>query len=379
MPSNQAAWLTAKSATPVVVKSAPYTKPGADEIVVKNLALAINPVDWIKQVGGNMLFSWLGYPLILGSDVAGEVVEVGPGVNRFRAGDRVLGHAVGMDKRSNKTSEGGFQQYTVLRTNLASPIPSSMSYESACVLPLCLSTAACGLFMKDFLALQYPTSSKTRTPTGQTLLVWGGSTGVGSNAIQLAVAAGYDVITTCSPRNFAYVRQLGACEVFDYSSKSVVADLVHAFQDRVAAGALAVGNNSTEGCVAVLAAATTKASGGRNFVAQATPTMPAAMDEVLGSARGFVAALPAIVWTNVSLMARRRVGCVRTKFISGSDLMANEVGRVVYEDFLPDALARGEYVAAPEPLVVGRGLEFVQEAMDLNRKGVSAKKVVVAL
>jgi NADPH:quinone reductase-like Zn-dependent oxidoreductase len=54
---------------------------------------------------------------------------------RFKVGDRVIGHAVGMDQRSNKSSEGAFQEYTVIRTSLASPIPDSMSYESACVLP----------------------------------------------------------------------------------------------------------------------------------------------------------------------------------------------------------------------------------------------------
>ncbi|KAI9876490.1 MAG: hypothetical protein M1830_006386, partial [Pleopsidium flavum] len=55
------------------------------------------------------------------------------------------------------------------------------------------------------------------------------------------------------------------------------------------------------------------------------------------------------------------------------------VSRAVYEDFLPAALAQGKYIAAPEPHVVGKGLEHLQEAMELNKKGVSAKKVVVSL
>lgn len=181
MPSNQAAWLSAKSARPLEIKSAPYTPPGPNEIVVKNHAIAINPLEWIKQIAGNYIFSWIKYPFIMGSDLAGEVFVVGKGVTRFKVGDRVIGHAVGMDPKSNKSSEGAFQEYTVIRTNLASPIPDSLSYEDACVLPLCASTAACGLFMKDFLALQYPTVSPK--PTGKTLLIWGGSTSVGSNAI----------------------------------------------------------------------------------------------------------------------------------------------------------------------------------------------------
>jgi NADPH:quinone reductase-like Zn-dependent oxidoreductase len=146
MPSNQAAWLPAKC-SPLEVKIATYTPPGENEIVVKNGAVAINPLDWFKQDAGDMMFSWIKYPFIIGSDLAGEVVDVGKAVTRFKIGDRVIGHTVGMDQRSNKSSEGAFQEHTVIRTNLASPIHDSISYESACVLPLGMSTAACGLVM----------------------------------------------------------------------------------------------------------------------------------------------------------------------------------------------------------------------------------------
>jgi len=60
-------------------------------------------------------------------------------------------------------------------------------------------------------------------------------------------------------------------------------------------------------------------------------------------------------------------------------LKKNEVSKVIYEDFLPQALADGRYVAAPDPYVVGTGLECVQTGFDAQRKGVSAKKVVVSL
>lgn len=70
---------------------------------------------------------------------------------------------------------------------------------------------------------------------------------------------------------------------------------------------------------------------------------------------------------------------IRTKFIFGSSLMYNEVSRVIFEDFLPGALAEGRYLAAPEPRVVGRGLEYVQDGFDVQKQGVSAKKVVVSL
>ena len=76
--------------------------------------MAINPIDWIKQVAGDFVFSYIEYPFVLGSDLAGEVVEVGQGVSRFRVGDRVLGHAAGTDPKRNSAAEGSFQEYTVV-------------------------------------------------------------------------------------------------------------------------------------------------------------------------------------------------------------------------------------------------------------------------
>lgn len=100
---------------------------------------------------------------------------------------------------------------------MASLIPSTLFYESAAIIPLGLATAACGLFQKDHLAREYLSISSK--PTGKALLVWGGSTSVDSNAIQLAVAGSYEVLTTASPKNFDYVKKLGASQVFDYNSK----------------------------------------------------------------------------------------------------------------------------------------------------------------
>src|ERR1700710_346772 len=84
MPSNHAAWLTSKSAKALEVGPAPYTSPGEHEIIFKNGAVAVNPVDSFKQIVGDMMFSWVRYPFIQGHDLAGEIVEVGKGVTRFK-------------------------------------------------------------------------------------------------------------------------------------------------------------------------------------------------------------------------------------------------------------------------------------------------------
>lgn len=348
MPSNAAAWLTAAKANPLEVKSAPYTSPGENEIVVKNGAVAINPVDWAIQDMGEALFSGLAYPRVLGNDVAGEVVEIGSNVSRYKIGDRVLGLAI--SSTNEHSSEGAFQAYTVLQAHITSPIPSSLSYESAAVIPLGLSTAACGLFQKDHLALEYPSMSPK--PTGKPLLIWGGSTSVGSNAIQLAVAAGYEVVTTASPKNFEYVKKLGASQVFDYNSKTVVADVIEAFKGKTIAGALAIGNALAVG----------------NGTAAAEACL-----EIVAKSKG-------IKFVSMTLRVPEELPSgVGAKFIFGSNLKDNEVGNVIYTDFLPKALAEGRFMAAPDPQVVGKGLEYIQAALDLQKKGVSAKKVVVSL
>ncbi len=208
-PSNRAAYLVSAKKSPLEVKSAPYTKPGPKEITIKNHAVATNPLDFIKQTVGDLLYDWLKYPIILGSDVAGEIVEVGKDVTRFKVGDRVVGHSVGMAKKHNSHALCGYQEYVNLLPHMTSHIPDRLPYENAAVIPLGLSTAACALFQKDQLALQYPSSPAAKS-TGKTVLIWGGSTSVGANAIQLSIAAGYEVITTCSPRNFDFVKRLGA-------------------------------------------------------------------------------------------------------------------------------------------------------------------------
>ena len=373
MPTNTAAWIKAKKAR-LDVGPAPYTAPGDDQIVVRNYAVAINPLDWIIQVAGNVAYRWLKYPTVLGSDVAGEVVEVGQAVTRFRVGDRVLGHAVGSDKDSNNAAEGGFQLYTVVLERMAAPIPDAMAFEDAAVLPLGVSTAACGLFQKDQLGLRYP--SANAVPTGETLLVWGGSTSVGSNAIQLAVAAGYEVITTSSPRNFEYVKSLGASQVFDYNSPTVVPDIIAAFKGRTLAGAIAFGTTSAPACVRIVGAC----EKGNKFVSIGSP--PVSFESLAGDSHGrfdLLRLVRRLVTSNVALQVNARRRGIRSKYIFGTTLKANEVSLAIYRDFLPAALADGRYVAAPKPSVVGNGVGDFQQAMDIQLKGVSAAKVVVAL
>lgn len=340
MSNNTAAYLTAAKAHPFELKPVPTWKPDANEILIQNRAIAINPID-----GSLQRFAWLPmqYPTILGQDVAGEVIAIGSNVTAFKTGDRVLGHAMGM--ATKRPQDAGFQTHTILDERMASIIPDDVPFENAVVVPLGLSTAACGLFQEaPFLGLQLP-AEPARKPTGKTVLVWGGASSVGSNGIQLARAAGYEVIATASAKNFEYVKQLGASEVFDYKSESVVDDLVEAFKGRTFAGVLdCIGFEAAKLSVEVV-----KRVAGRGAVA---------------STKGGVDDLPE--------------GVTLTK-IFGITLRDNGVGKAVYADYLPQALAKGSFVPSPEPLVQGNGLEHVQAGIDRLMEGVSAAKVVVTI
>ncbi|KAI1170700.1 zinc-binding oxidoreductase CipB [Nemania sp. FL0916] len=337
--TNAAAFITEAKAHPYVVKPAPVWTPGPNEILLKNEAVAINPVDGNLQYGA---IYPLNYPTVLGQDVAGVVAAVGPDVTRFKVGDRVVGHATSMV--SGRQQDGGFQLHTTLLTNMACPIPANMSYEAAVVLPLGLSTATAGLFQKSYLNLQFPTEP-ARQPTGKTLLVWGGASSVGSNAIQLGIAAGYEVITTASAHNFDYVKKLGASQVFDYNSPTVHEDLLDAFKSKTLAGVMdCIGSPAWAICVDVASK-----TPGNKLVATAKRGFP---DPPEG----------------VTLQA-----------VFGLTIKDDESSKAIYEEFLPKALETGSYKPAPEPFIAGQGLESIQAAVDLHRAGVSARKVVVKL
>jgi NADPH:quinone reductase-like Zn-dependent oxidoreductase len=185
----------------------------------------------------------------------------------------------------------------------------------------------------------------------ETVLVWGGSTSVGSNAIQLARNAGYRVVATASPRNFDYVRSLGAAEAVDYRSPAAVDEVVDRIGDSPLAGTLAIGSGSLPKAVAIASRTT-----GSKRVASAQPALLA----------------------RIQSWRAPRLG-VRVSGIWGGTLKDNEVGPAIYVDFIPTALATGAYRAAPDATVVGDGLVRIPDALRQLRGGVSAKKLVVTV
>ena len=111
-------------------------------------------------------------------------------------GDRIAG----VNRGSNQTEseDGAFGEYCVVKEGLTFKVPEQMSDEQAATVGVAVTTIASGLYNK----LGTPMPGSGKNGEGQWLLVYGGSTAMGSLAIQSAVLSGYKVVATCSPRNF---------------------------------------------------------------------------------------------------------------------------------------------------------------------------------
>jgi NADPH:quinone reductase-like Zn-dependent oxidoreductase len=373
IPKNEAAWLTAEHGS-LEVKEAPYTQPAAGEILVRNHAVAVNPVDWMIPYLGKRLFAWIKYPFILGSDLAGEVTAIGGGITNVKVGDRVLAFAAGTAKQRNRAVESAFQVYTIVSPHLVTNIPDNMPYAEAAVVPLGITTAACGLFQSDALSLKRP--SADAEPTGQWVLISGGATSVGSNAIQLAVAAGYSVVTTASPKNFEFVKSLGAAHVFDYKSKDIVRNIVAVLKGKDVAGALSIAAGSTPACIDILAQCK-----GRKFVANISS--PISFESLPNGKKMTLPVVlklaPGLLKSSIQIWFKSQRHKITVKFFDASSMIDNDLSRYIYQDFLGNALAMQTFRPSPPPMIAGSSLHDIQKAFDIQRSGVSAAKVVVTL
>ena len=139
--SNLAAILEEAKAN-LTVGERPIPKPGPSDVLVRNHAVATNPVDWKMQQSGDFIET---YPIVLGSDVSGVVDAVGSDVKHFQKGDRVTGFADVL--LSKDPQNGAFQQYTIVKDCALAKIPNSMSFEQGSVLPMSVATSAVAMFL----------------------------------------------------------------------------------------------------------------------------------------------------------------------------------------------------------------------------------------
>ncbi|EHK97054.1 GroES-like protein [Glarea lozoyensis ATCC 20868] len=337
--TNQAAWLDGTGQT-FRVGSAEMPNIDANEVLIKNCAIAINPIDWKVRDYGWLIKHW---PTILGSDAAGVVIDVGSEVHNFKKGDRVIGHGISMI--SQKPKHGTFQHYVAFEAPKVAKIPDSMSFNDACVLPLAFDTAATGLFKdhdKGYLGLEFPSISAN--PSDKKLIIYGGSSSVGALAIQLAVAAGAYVVAIASRKNFDFCRSCGAHEVFDYNDPTVVDEVVQAVKSGKPTDFVGIFDTISQ---------------------EESYKIVVPILERLGSGN-----LATVLGGPSNLPAGSK-----TAYVEG----INDYVDLLRGKFMTPALEQGILKCLPKPFVVGKGLESVEKGCLENKKGVSAKKVVIEL
>lgn len=181
------------------LKKSKVTLPelGEHQVLVKVKATSINPIDWKLREGYLAQMMPWEFPIILGWDVAGEIVEIGSEVSDWHVGQTVFA-------RPETTRFGTYADYTIVDDHLLANKPGSVSFEEAAAVPLAGLTAYQALFTHGKLQ------------AGEKVLIHAGAGGVGIYAIQLAKNAGATVITTASEKNHALLKELGADQVIDY-------------------------------------------------------------------------------------------------------------------------------------------------------------------
>ncbi|KAI0655699.1 GroES-like protein [Cubamyces menziesii] len=216
MPQQQKAVVLEAKFGPVVLKEIDVPKAGAGQVVLRVEATALNPGDW-KVVDQGIIVQ--KYPLVLGFDAAGVIVEVGEGVEGFSLGDRVItqGWLESMDGQVH----GTFQQYALAPTTCIAKIPSNISFEEAATIPSGLATAALPLYNQtDGVAsaklLPAWEESGRGKYAGKAIFILGGASSIGQYVIQLARMSGFTfIITTASLHNTDLLKGLGATHVLD--------------------------------------------------------------------------------------------------------------------------------------------------------------------
>lgn len=177
-------------------------KVSKDQVLVEVYAASINPIDWKVCAGYLQKMMPLQFPVILGGDFSGTVIEVGEGVSDLKTGDDVYGQAGFLNGGS-----GSFAQFALAPVNKIARKPEKLDHIHASALPLVGSSALQAL--EDHIKLKH----------GEKILIHGGAGGIGHISIQLAKNLGAYVATTASEKDKEFVKSLGADLIIDFKNE----------------------------------------------------------------------------------------------------------------------------------------------------------------
>lgn len=273
---------------------------------------------------------------------------MGSSVTKFAPGDRVTGFAQSLF--SGKSDNGAFQTYTAVAETTTVKIPEKLNYEQAVLFTTGPATAAVALF--DSLGLRLPTS-KTSEDQSSLLFVWGGSSAVGTMAIQLGRLLGFTVYATSSKANHDYLKSLGATEVFDYHTPTVIEDIISTAKKSTKSILYGIDTISEPQTLKSITEILLKSGGNGAKLAHVLP-LPDNHTTPDGLELSYLQALK--VWGD-----------------------RKDIADWLFAEFLPSALADGTIIASPKVKIVEGGITGLQAGMDLVKNGVSATKIVVTL
>lgn len=176
----------------------PRPEPKENEVLVRVIAAGVNPVDAMIRSGKYAKFFGTTLPLVPGYDIAGVVEKTGAKISKLKVGDAIYAYTMW---------GGGYAEYAVANEGEATIKPKSLNYIEAASVPLVALTAWQALI------------DVAKLSAGQTVLIHGGSGGVGSMAIQIAKTRGAKVIATASTPNQGLLKDLGADVSIDYTTQ----------------------------------------------------------------------------------------------------------------------------------------------------------------
>ncbi|KAM5539288.1 hypothetical protein V8D89_007161 [Ganoderma adspersum] len=214
-PATQKALLLPARAGKWYVGEVSVPKPGPQDVLVKIMATALNPVDW-KLVDSFLSSVIQEYPFISGTDAAGIVEEVGAEVTTLQKGDKILFQGWFTNPYAT------FQQYCLVPELVTAKIPEGISFDQAASVPLALATIVLALWdhnprTEKSVRFTPPWEENGLTQYAEKpALILGGSSSVGQYAIQMAKYQGFSpILTTASPHNAEMLKALGAAAVLD--------------------------------------------------------------------------------------------------------------------------------------------------------------------
>ncbi|KAF5615118.1 zinc-binding alcohol dehydrogenase domain protein [Fusarium tjaetaba] len=352
---------------PFQVQTRSTPKPGPDELLIAVKSVALNPADVIMRDQGLFITE---YPTVIGFDMSGLVLQVGENVpsddDGFQPGTRVAAYSASA-WRGCAPDYGPFQEKCLVPWQHAVRLPDQeMSWNHAATLPVSVQVPLSAWDMMGIPRSYDELSSQDldQAEKKEALLIWGASSSIGTMGVQTArllcqhpkspFAAVY---ATAGQTNHNYIRSLGADRVFDYKDPKVVESIVAAAKEDglvIRYCFLATGNLSL--CQAVLKEFIDISSIERKITAKigSAPWIPADAENVNG---------------------------VEVLFVMPSAVEEERLEQFKYwiGNYLSKNMSSGNIRPSPEPKVVGRGLKFLNSALEKMSESVSCTKLVVEI